>query len=139
MVESLSIIPKMWTDEVFSHNGHYYQIPPREVVPKPIQKPHPPMWAACTQEETHEIAGSMGIGCLLNAQGGIEKTARSVAVYKDSIKNADPVGKYVNDQVMLSIMTHCNENHQRALERGGELERGPGTPVGRAWPGNGRE
>jgi alkanesulfonate monooxygenase SsuD/methylene tetrahydromethanopterin reductase-like flavin-dependent oxidoreductase (luciferase family) len=121
MVESLSIIPKMWTEEVFSHEGHYYQIPPREIVPKPIQQPHPPIWAACTQEETQEIAGAMGIGCLLNAQGGIEKTTRSIAVYREAIKDANPVGKFINNQVMLSIMAHCDENHQRALDRGSEI------------------
>lgn len=121
MVESLSIIPRMWTEEVFSHQGQYFQIPPREVVPKPVQQPHPPMWAACTQEDTFEIAGKFGIGCLLNAMGGPEKTARSIATYKEGIQNATPVGKFINDRVMVSIMTHCDESNRRAQERGGEI------------------
>lgn len=61
MIEALTVIPRMWTEEVFSHEGRYYQMPPREVVPKPVQKPHPPMWLACTQEETLQIAGELGI------------------------------------------------------------------------------
>ena len=69
MVESLSIIPKMWTEKVFFHEGHYYQIPPREIVPTPIQQPHPPMWAACTQEETQEIAGGNGYWLLAERPG----------------------------------------------------------------------
>lgn len=73
MVESLSIIPKILTEEVFSHDGHYYQIPPREVIPKPIQQPHPPMWTACTQEETHELAGSIGIAVCSMRKGGSRK------------------------------------------------------------------
>ena len=55
--EALSIIPRMWTEEVFSHDGKYYHIPPREVIPKPVQVPHPPLWVACTQTETFRLAG----------------------------------------------------------------------------------
>ena len=121
MIESLSIIPRMWTEKEFSHDGEYYQIPPREVVPKPVQDPHPPIWVACTQEDTFEIAGQMGLGCLLNSMGGLDKTARSIASYKEAIQGARPVGSFVNDGVMVSIMTHCDETDERALERGGEI------------------
>src|ERR687896_2740751 len=47
--ESLSILPRMWTEQVFSYEGKYYRIPPREVIPKPLQRPHPPMFSACSQ------------------------------------------------------------------------------------------
>lgn len=40
--ESLAILSKAWTEEVFAYQGKYYHVPPREVVPKPLQKPHPP-------------------------------------------------------------------------------------------------
>ena len=121
MIESLSIIPRMWTEEVFSHQGEYYQIPPRRVVPRPVQQPHPPMWAACTQEDTSRIAGEMGIGCLLNVMGGLERTGKIISVYKEGIDNAKPVGKFINDRVMISIMVHCDEDNRRALKRGGEI------------------
>src|SRR2546428_3619711 len=42
MEEALSIIPRIWTEEVFSHDGQYYHVLPCQVVPKPYQKPHPP-------------------------------------------------------------------------------------------------
>jgi len=121
MIETLSIIPRTWTEEVFSHQGQYYQIPPREVVPKPVQQPHPPMWLACTQEETLRIAGEMGLGCMMNVAGGIEKTARSIEMYKQSVRDAKPVGKFINDRVIVSMLTYCDEHNQRALERGGEI------------------
>jgi alkanesulfonate monooxygenase SsuD/methylene tetrahydromethanopterin reductase-like flavin-dependent oxidoreductase (luciferase family) len=121
MIEALTIIPKMWTEEMFSHEGQYYQMPPREVVPKPVQQPHPPMWLACSQEETLQIAGELGIGCLMNVTGGIEKTATSIETYRQSIKGAKPVGKFINDRVMCSMLTYCDEHSDRALERGGEI------------------
>ena len=120
-MESLSIIPRMWTEDVFSHEGQYYQIPPREVTPKPVQQPHPPMWLACSQDDTTQMAGEMGIGCLMNVSGGAEKMARSIAIYKQAVKNAKPVGKYVNDRVIASLMALCDEDHNHALERGGNI------------------
>ncbi|MBI3327656.1 MAG: LLM class flavin-dependent oxidoreductase, partial [Nitrospinae bacterium] len=39
--EAISIIPRMWTEDPFSHEGRFYNIPPRSVVPKPVQSPHP--------------------------------------------------------------------------------------------------
>ena len=60
--EAISIIPRMWTEQVFSHDGVYYHIPPREVIPKPVQQPHPPIWVACTQMDTFRLAGERGIG-----------------------------------------------------------------------------
>ena len=38
--------------------------------PKPVQKPHPPLWMACTQEDTFQLAGDLGLGCLVNTLGG---------------------------------------------------------------------
>ena len=40
--EAISIIPRMWLEDPFSHEGRYFKIPPRSVIPKPVQKPHPP-------------------------------------------------------------------------------------------------
>ena len=50
--EYLDILPGAWTQQEFSYDGQYFQIPPREVVPKPFQKPHPPIWQACSQDDT---------------------------------------------------------------------------------------
>ena len=116
--EALSIIPRMWTEEVFSHQGKYYDVPPRAVVPKPLQDPHPPLWVACSQEETSRIAGELGVGCLMHGQGGPQKVANYVKTYKEAIKDAKPVGKFINDQVVADVLTYCDENDLRAREQG---------------------
>ena len=117
MDEALSIIPGMWTEDVFSHQGKYYDVPPRQVVPRPLQKPHPPLWAACTQEETSRIAGELGVGCLIHGQGGPDKVASYVNTYKQALKNAKPVGKFINDQVVADVLAYCDEDGRRAREK----------------------
>ena len=46
------------------YHGEYFDFPLRNVLPKPLQKPHPPLWVACSQLETIEMAGRRGIGAL---------------------------------------------------------------------------
>ncbi len=46
--EALRMLPRMWTEETFSWESKTLPVPPRAVVPKPVQKPHPPMWVSAT-------------------------------------------------------------------------------------------
>ena len=55
--ESARMIPRMWREEVFEHRSPTLHIPPRPIVPKPMQDPHPPMYMACTREDTLNAAG----------------------------------------------------------------------------------
>ncbi|MEP7215175.1 MAG: LLM class flavin-dependent oxidoreductase [Anaerolineaceae bacterium] len=58
-----AIIP-MFGSEGVEYHGEYFDFPLRNVLPKPLQKPHPPLWVACSQLETIEMAGRRGIGAL---------------------------------------------------------------------------
>jgi alkanesulfonate monooxygenase SsuD/methylene tetrahydromethanopterin reductase-like flavin-dependent oxidoreductase (luciferase family) len=55
--ESLAIIKKAWTTDSFSYQGQFYHIPETSVVPKPFQKPHPPIRIAANSPETAVFAG----------------------------------------------------------------------------------
>ncbi|MFQ6019792.1 MAG: LLM class flavin-dependent oxidoreductase [Dehalococcoidia bacterium] len=116
--EALEMIPKMWTQETFSWEGRYFVVPPRPVIPKPVQKPHPPLWVACTQPETFRIAGEKGLGALsfgFIAPGVLET---SLAIYHEAIKGARPVGEFVNDQFAAATMALCAPSDEEALEVG---------------------
>ena len=116
--EAIQMIPKIWMNETFSWEGDYYVVPPRQVLPKPIQKPHPPMWMACTQPESFRIAGSKGLGALsfgFVAPGLLEA---SMSVYRDAIANADPVGAFVNNQFAATSFGCVAPNDDEALEFG---------------------
>ena len=119
--EYLQVIPRAWTEEEFSFAGQYYRIPPREVVPKPVQKPHPPIWQACSQEETAQKVGEQGLGCLAQTSIGPERAERIIQIYKEAIQNPKPVTKLVYNRVAGNTLALCAENRQKAFKRGAEL------------------
>src|SRR6266404_2711821 len=51
-LEAVEMIPRMWSSDVFEHHGRFFQVPPTQILPKPVQAPHPPMFAACTKPES---------------------------------------------------------------------------------------
>jgi alkanesulfonate monooxygenase SsuD/methylene tetrahydromethanopterin reductase-like flavin-dependent oxidoreductase (luciferase family) len=58
-----AILPMFWK-EGHEYHGEYFDFPLRNVIPKPRQRPHPPLWVACSQMETIRMAGRRGMGAL---------------------------------------------------------------------------
>jgi alkanesulfonate monooxygenase SsuD/methylene tetrahydromethanopterin reductase-like flavin-dependent oxidoreductase (luciferase family) len=112
--EAVRMIPRMWTEETFSHEGQFYTIPPRSVIPKPVQKPHPPMWVACSQPDSFRAAGEMGLGVLCFNLGGYAQMEERVGAYREAVRNANPVGQFINDQVAALCMIHVAEDDEEA-------------------------
>jgi len=118
--ESLEIIPRMWTEDPFEFSGEFVKIPPRSILPKPLQKPHPPLWMAATSPEGWEIAGRAGIGILgLTIFVRIPQLADRVRAYRRALAEAKPVGQVVNSRVGAFTIVHAAETQQQALDNGG--------------------
>ena len=117
--EAVTIIPRMWTEDPFSHEGHYFQIPPRSIIPKPVQKPHPPLWVACSQPNSFRRAGEMGLGALCFNFNGAEQVTERVKVYREALKHAHPVGSFVNDQFASMCVVLCGEDDKETKSIGG--------------------
>ncbi|MEM3086590.1 MAG: LLM class flavin-dependent oxidoreductase [Halobacteria archaeon] len=117
--EAVELIPRMWMEDPFSCDGKYCKVPPRSIHPKPIQKPHPPLWAAATQPMTFTQAGERGMGALCfgyNAPADLEK---SVQAYCDAVKKpARPVGKFVNRNIGALTVMYCEKTDAGALKLG---------------------
>ena len=63
--EGLRVAVRCMTEAPFTgHSGEFVTMPPRNVVPKPRQKPHPPVWVACSRRDTIHLAAQKGIGAL---------------------------------------------------------------------------
>jgi alkanesulfonate monooxygenase SsuD/methylene tetrahydromethanopterin reductase-like flavin-dependent oxidoreductase (luciferase family) len=63
--EGLRVAVRCMTETPFTgHSGEFVTMPPRNVVPKPRQKPHPPIWVACSRRDTIHLAAQKGIGAL---------------------------------------------------------------------------
>lgn len=118
--EALRAIPRMWTQETFTGaSGTYFDLPPRAVWPKPVQRPHPPMWMAATNPESFELAGRLGLGLLCFVVGSPDRLAPLVERYRAAIRQAEPVGAFVNEQVAAFVLAHCAEDRRRARGDGG--------------------
>lgn len=114
--ESLGEILRMWRDTRYSHQGTYFSMPERNVLPKPYSRPHPPLWVACGSPSTFEKAGRLGLGALCFSLGSPKDFAPLIRVYKDAIRHAEPVGAYVNDNVACVTQMVCLEDRKRARE-----------------------
>jgi len=62
--ETLAVMVKAWTEERFSFDGRYFQIPEVRVIPKPVQHPHPPLYVVCVSADTIEATALRGLPML---------------------------------------------------------------------------
>src|SRR5437016_5362522 len=83
--EFAEVLPRIWTEEEVSYTGRYYQIPSREVLPKPLQRPHPPLWSACGSDETARLTGSLRMGGLFGSEGGPARVEQLMALYQEEL------------------------------------------------------
>lgn len=95
--EALEMIPRMWGSDVFEWSGTHYHVPPTRIVPKPVQRPHPPIYAACSRMESVVLAGSLGVGSLNFSAGTDEYLANKVRTYREAIAAAATSGRRKND------------------------------------------
>ena len=118
--ESLSMVPRIWQSDWFSHEGKFWQVPERQILPKPYQDPHPPIWVAALQPATYGIAAEKGIGVLSFGSSAPSSLEPHVKAYKRNVKRANPVGAFVNDQWASSTLGVCLEDDREAKEMGAQ-------------------
>ncbi len=101
--------------------GKYFSMPVRNVVPKPVQKPHPPMWVACSNRDTIHLAAQLGLGALTFAFVDPEEAKHWVTDYYETFKReCVPIGHTVNPNIAMVTSFSCHPDEQEALRRGTE-------------------
>ena len=120
---------KMWRDEPYSFEGKFFSMPERDILPKPYTNPHPPMWVAAGNPGTFETAARMGLGVLCFTSGAPSELAPLIEIYKREIKNAEPVGDYINNNVMVTSNMVCLEDGKRAREIASSMGSGRHTTL----------
>jgi alkanesulfonate monooxygenase SsuD/methylene tetrahydromethanopterin reductase-like flavin-dependent oxidoreductase (luciferase family) len=88
--EAMYLIPKIMVEDEIEHHGEFIDIPRRPIHPKPYQDPHPPMYLACTHNESLETAGGRGLGALVLGFGGPEEVAKKNQRYREAFKRRRP-------------------------------------------------
>lgn len=114
--EAITMLPQIWQADEFSWEGKFWNVPPRRVLPKVFQKPHPRMYLACTQTESFRLAAQKGIGVLSSASYAVDILAEHVKVYRDALKDAEPVGAFVTEFWGNNVHAFCGQDDQEAKE-----------------------
>jgi alkanesulfonate monooxygenase SsuD/methylene tetrahydromethanopterin reductase-like flavin-dependent oxidoreductase (luciferase family) len=119
--EALHVIGRMFTEVPFTgHKGQWIDMPPRNVVPKPKQKPHPPLWLACSNPSTVEFAARNGLGALTLSFVSVEEAKQFVDSYYSIIASEEcvPIGQAVNPNFAIVLPFLCAPDVETALDRG---------------------
>lgn len=113
-----AIVP-MFADGGCAYDGPYFKFPLRNVLPKPMQKPHPPLWVACSQVDTIEIAGRRGLGALGFQFVSAEAAHAWVHAYYNSLtRRLDKLCDYeINPNIALASYFMCAETDEEARRR----------------------
>ena len=102
------------------YEGEYFSMPCRNIVPKPVQKPHPPLWVACSNRETIKMAARLGIGALTFAFVDPTDAKHWVDEYYNIIKSDEcvPIGHAVNANICMVTSFSLHHDRATAIERG---------------------
>ena len=118
--EGLRVALRCMSEEPFTgHSGKHVTLPPRNVVPKPRQKPHPPVWVACSRRDTIKLAAQKAIGALTFAFVDPEEARHWISDYYGILEREGvPIGDAVNANVACVSTFMCHPDEEQALLRG---------------------
>tara|TARA_B100000029_G_scaffold515078_1_gene620484 strand:+ start:1615 stop:2694 length:1080 start_codon:yes stop_codon:yes gene_type:complete len=114
--DSMEVIVKAFCDDILEHDGPIWKIPPREIMPKPVQKPHPPLSVAASSVETHEKAGERGIGALcFESYFGFEYLQDCINGYRAGLAKGTQMAPARTEHMGLYVATaFCAETREEA-------------------------
>lgn len=117
--DAVRCLVPMFTSANHEHHGPYFDFPARNVLPKPRQKPHPPLWTACSQLPTIAYAGEKGLGALgFQFVSADAAHAWVHAYYNGMTKRLDRLADYpVNPNIALVSMFMCARTDEEARQK----------------------
>jgi alkanesulfonate monooxygenase SsuD/methylene tetrahydromethanopterin reductase-like flavin-dependent oxidoreductase (luciferase family) len=132
MEEALRVIGHAWLEDTFEWHSELLTIqappgnPRHTIVPRPVQKPHPPLYLACTRPDTVIRAAEYGVGALVFGFGGIESVRAQRQLYDQTRAGRTPdrfVATVVNDHLSSLCPTIVLEDRQMARQIGARGQR----------------
>jgi alkanesulfonate monooxygenase SsuD/methylene tetrahydromethanopterin reductase-like flavin-dependent oxidoreductase (luciferase family) len=116
--EVVKEIPRMWEQVDYTFAGDHFTVPtPHNVLPKPLSPGHPPLWVAAGNPPTYKRAGELGIGVVAFTFEPIFAVRARVDAYKEGLASCEePIGQFVNDNVMITNTVICAETTEKARE-----------------------
>jgi alkanesulfonate monooxygenase SsuD/methylene tetrahydromethanopterin reductase-like flavin-dependent oxidoreductase (luciferase family) len=122
--ETVREFAKMWMNPTYpGFEGKYWNMPSREVLPKPYGPLHPAMWYAAGNPSSFTMCGRMGLGVLGFSLDEIPRTEQAMKLYRDAIRDPEPVGAWVNDSLVVAngfnFLAEDRDEARRAFLTGG--------------------
>jgi len=122
-IEAAGEVANMMVMEPYpGFDGKYFTMPCRNVLPKPVQSPHPPMWMACTNRDTIRVAASLGVGALAFSFVNPEEARAWSEIYYGIIASDKcvPLGHSVNANIAMVSSFSIHHDRAEAIRRGHE-------------------
>ena len=122
MLEAARQTIEMMVQEPYSgYEGKYFSMPSRNVLPKPLQRPHPPLWMACSNRTSIAQAARLGVGALTFSFVGPDQAKQYVDLYYETLeKECEPLGYAVNPQIAIACPFLILKDDEKALAMGAE-------------------
>ena len=118
--EAIQMIPRMWCEKTFGWNSALFNMPEREVVPRPLQRPHPRLWQTASSPDSFRMAGELGVGVLGTTLLSPVSLMKSLLDEYDSGFAAckTPAGRLPNRQKGVFTFVHVAETRKQAIANG---------------------
>jgi len=118
--EALEMIPQMWSNRTFAWKSKLFEMPEREVVPRPLQKPHPRLWQTASSPDSFRMAGELGVGVLgttlLSPVGLMKALLDEYDAGLAACKK--PAGLLPNREKGVFTFVHVAESRRQAIVNG---------------------
>ena len=116
--ETIGELPKMFLQEVYEgFEGKHWSLPSRRILPRPHGNGHPAMWYAAGSPSSYEMAARKGLGVLGFGVGKISDLEPVITSYKRAISSAEPIGAFVNDNVVVVTTAFVDEDGEKARQK----------------------
>ena len=116
--EVIGEFPKMFMQETYEgFKGVNWSLPPgRKILPRPYGPAHPAMWYAAGNPASYEMAGRKGLGVLGFSLDSLDKVEKVRSSYQHGIDNAEPIGAFVNKNLMSCVAAYVDEDSEKAKQ-----------------------
>ena len=115
--EALDVVTRMLVEEPFAgHHGKFIDVPPRNLVPKPLQKPHPPLWVACSRRETIHLAASRPTTAATSSRSGSTRRGRPARPRPDRKRVLATLWGALGEVVVRGAVRHNDPDAAAKLE-----------------------
>jgi alkanesulfonate monooxygenase SsuD/methylene tetrahydromethanopterin reductase-like flavin-dependent oxidoreductase (luciferase family) len=114
--EALTILERAWTQETCTFDGTYYHVPPTRVVPRPVQKPHPPLRIAANSTDSAIFAGTRGYPVFLASPiNPLQKLPEHINLYRQAFRTAGHRGR--RPDVAIVFFTQVADSAAQARQQ----------------------